>query len=662
MIGRFAQSGVMADVGPINIVKAVAAAALIAAAVAAQYALGAPEGLVAGLSLASLTLTGFPVIWGAVRGLLRLTTNVDELVSIAIVASLLLGEWISAAVVAWIMVLGATIEHYTSLRARRHIEGLVASSPDHALLVDEHGQAVHVPVDQLRPGQSILARPGDVIAADGLIEEGESSVDESMLTGEAVPVDRAAGDRVSAGTINGEGSLRIRVERVGRESTQGKIAQLVKEAEQHRAPILRVAEAYAKWFTPTVLALAAVVWAATGEPMRAVTVLIVGCPCAFVLATPTAVIAALGRASKQGVLIKGGRFLEACSEVDVLAFDKTGTLTTGGCSVRDVVALDGMTPEQVLGQAARLEAGAEHPLARAIVHHARQRGLDPARAASIRREAGMGLSEIAEQPWHIGSERFLQRQAIRIPAETRAQAEAFRRQGCTVLFLAEGNVLRGMLNVEDELRPEARDALDRLRDSGYAEMYVLTGDSEAAAHRVAEQLDIPARRVLSELLPEQKLRRLEQLESEGRRVCYVGDGTNDGPALARATVGVSIGSRENTLALETADVVLMRDGLAGLPFLFRLSQATTRTINQNLLLFGLLLNATMLGLSGLGTLTPILGAIGHNLGSVAVVLSSARLLAFGRSWEGRPGPGPASPARGRPSKVSNSARPGDAGR
>ncbi|MHB1038207.1 MAG: heavy metal translocating P-type ATPase [Pirellulales bacterium] len=628
MIGRFAKTGVLADVSRKNLATVVVAAALLIAAAVAKYIVHTPEAVVIGLSLGSLCLTGFPIIWGAVLGLLRLTTNVDELVSIAIIASMILGEWISAAVVAWIMVLGGLIEQYTSQRARRHLERLMASSPDCALLLADDGQVSQVPVDQLRPGQRILVRPGDVIAADGLVEEGESTVDESMLTGESIPVDRAAGDRVSAGTINGEGSLKIRVERVGRESTQGKIVQLVQQAEQHRAPILRAAETYARWFTPTVLALAAGVWAMTGDPHRAVTLLIVGCPCAFVLATPTAVIAALGRASKQGVLVKGGKFLEECAKVDVIAFDKTGTLTTGRCRIRDVIALDGITPEQVLAQAARLEAGAEHPLARAITAHAHSWGLDVSAAASIRREAGLGISEIAERPWHLGSQRFFERQNIPVPPEAHAKAEAFHQGGYSVLFLSEGDRLRGLLTVDDELRGEAADTLADLRKAGYDDIYMLTGDSKAVAQRVGENLGIPPHHILAELLPEQKYEHLEMLGRSGRHVCYVGDGTNDGPALARAAVGVSIASRENTVALETADVVLMQDGLTALPFLLRLGKVTTRTINQNLLLFGLFFNAAMLALSGFGVLTPIMGAIGHNIGSVAVVLNSARLLRF----------------------------------
>jgi Cd2+/Zn2+-exporting ATPase len=628
MIGRFSKKDVLADVSLERLATVVIAAALLMAAITAKYVLFAPEMVVIGLSVASLALTGFPIIWGAACGLVRLTTNVDELVSIAIVASMFLQEWISAAVVAWIMVLGSLVEQFTSQRARRHLEQLIDSNPENALLLMEDGEVLSISIEALRPGQRILVRPGDVIAADGVVEQGESTVDESMLTGESMPVDRETGDRVVAGTINGEGSLKVRVERVGHESTQGKIVQLVQEAEQHRAPILRAAEAYAKWFTPVVLVLASVVWAMTGDPHRAVTILIVGCPCAFVLATPTAVVAALGRASKQGVLVKGGKFLEACAKVDVLAFDKTGTLTTGRCRIRDILSLDGTTPEEIVMQAARLEAGAEHPLAKAILNHARSLGLNVSESANIRREAGLGISEIADQPWRLGSPRLFERKGIEIPSDVRATTEAFHNDGYSVLLLSEGDRLRGLLTVDDEIRSEAANVVAELRTAGYRDIYMLSGDAKVVASRVGKDLGIPSEQILAELLPEQKYDHLESLDKNGHRVCYVGDGTNDGPALARATVGVSIASRENTVALETADVVLMQNGLSALPFLLRLSKATTRTINQNLFLFGFLFNATMLALSGTGVLTPILGAVGHNIGSVAVVLNSARLLRF----------------------------------
>ncbi|MHC4402204.1 MAG: heavy metal translocating P-type ATPase [Planctomycetota bacterium] len=630
MLGRFARNDTLAAIGLWKLLGTVVAGALVAAAAVVEYGTTLPPYVTIVLVTASLGLTGFPIVWGAVQGLIRREANVDELVSIAIIASMILGEWISAGVVAWIMVLGSLIEEYTSQRARRHIEALAASSPEVALLVSEDGGTVRIPVAELEPGQWILARPGDVVAADGFIEQGDSQLDESMLTGESVPVAKTSGDRVFAGSTNLNGSLVIRVERVGADSTQGKVIQLVREAERHRAPILRAAEAYAKWFTPTVLLLAAAVWLVTAEPLRAVTVLIVGCPCAFVLATPTAIIAALGRASRHGILIKGGKYLEACAQIEVLAFDKTGTLTTGNCRVREVIPLAGATTEELLRHAARLESGAEHPLAWAILERAKQAGVDVA-SASIRREAGLGVSEITdgeEGAWHIGNRRFIQRKQVTVGPDAERRADALRDDGYSPLFLSRGNTLQGLLAVEDQARGEAPATLHALRKSGYEEIYVLTGDGRPIALRLGERLDVPSQRVLAELLPEDKFRFIASVEREGRRVCYVGDGTNDGPALAVASVGVSIGSRENTVALETADVVLMRDGLAGLPFLFRLAKATTRTINQNLILLGLAFNAAMLCLSSFGVLSPILGALGHNVGSVGVVLNSARLLRF----------------------------------
>ncbi len=629
MLGRFSNTETYLEGGLGKLAQVAAAAGLIVAAVVTNYALGLSEWWTIGFSAASLALTGWPIIYGAVGGLLRGKTNVDELVALAIAASMILGEWISAAIVAFIMVLGSLIEQYTSQRARRHIEALLSSAPEHARRVEADGSVAEVHVADLRPGDVILVRPGDVVAADGAIRQGESTLDESMLTGESVPVAKDAGDPVYAGSVNGAGSLRVVVERVGEESAQGKVIRLVREAEKHKAPILRAADRYAQWFTPTILVLAGLVWLWSGDPLRAVTMLIVGCPCAFVLATPTAVVAALGAASRRGILIKGGKYLEACAAVDLVALDKTGTLTTGRCRVREVVPLDGAPPDDLLAHAARLEMAAEHPLGKAIVREAQSLGLDVPEAADVRREAGLGLSEAAaDVPWHIGNERFMRREQVGLSEAALQAAESLHGKGYTVLFVAEGTELRGLVALEDDVRPEASAVLDALREGGYRDLFILTGDSRTAAGRTGEALEFPAERVLAELTPEQKYRRLEAFQREGRRVCYVGDGTNDAPALALADVGVSIGARENTVALETAQMVLMRDGLSSLPYLMRLSKATRRTIYQNLVVFGLVVNAAMLILSAAGLLSPILGAIGHNLGSVCVVLNSARLLRF----------------------------------
>ena len=477
MIGRYTREGVLAHVGPAKLAQVGLAGALIVGAAVVHYGSDLPGWVTPALCLASLALTGLPIVWGALAGLVRLRTNVDELVSIAIVASVVLGEWITAAIVAFIMVLG------------------------------------------------------------GLIEE---------LTSE-----------------------------------------------------------------------------------RAVTMLIVGCPCAFVLATPTAVVAALGRASRQGILIKGGRFLEAAAQVRALAFDKTGTLTTGEAAVARVIPLDGLSADQVLAAAARLEGGSEHPVARAIVAEAKGRGLAVDGAPAIERIPGLGVTERdAESPWRVGNLRLMEQagvQSLQAAEEDVATATA---SGMTPVYVAEGEHLRGVIALQDQARPEAADALRGLEALALEPPLMLTGDLPAAATTLAERVGIPADRVRAQLLPEDKFALLRDLEQEGRRVCYVGDGTNDGPALAVASVGVSIGSRQDTVALETADAVLMRGDLSGLPFLLRLGRATARTIHQNLILFGLLFNASMLALSATGLLTPILGAIGHNLGSVAVVLNSARLLRF----------------------------------
>jgi len=629
VIGRYTRDGVLAHVGAGKLAQVGAAGALIVAAAAVHYGSDLPAWVTPALCLASLALTGLPIVWGALSGLVRLQTNVDELVSLAIVASVILGEWITAAIVAFIMVVGGLIEELTSERARRHLEALTANSPRHALRLGDDGQVSEVPVDDLSPGDRIRVRPGDVVPADGVVEEGVSELDESALTGEAMPVARRSGDAVASGTVNLDGSLRVRVTRVGDDSTHGRIRRIVAEAERHRAPILREAERYARWFTPAILVLSGVVWAVTGDVERAVTMLIVGCPCAFVLATPTAVVAALGRASRAGILVKGGQFLEAAAQVRALAFDKTGTLTTGEAAVARVVPVDGLTADAVLGAAARLEQGSEHPVARAIVAEASRRGLADRASPPIERIPGLGVVErAADAPWRVGNRRLMDQAGVPPLAAAEAATADASDAGMTPVYVAQGRQLRGVIALQDEARPEAADALDRLAALDLEPPLLLTGDLASSAAGLASRVGISPERVRAQLLPQDKYTLLRDLEDGGRRVCYVGDGTNDGPALAVASVGVSIGSRQDTVALETADAVLMRGDLSGLPFLLRLGRATARTIHQNLIWFGLLFNASMLVLSASGSLTPILGAVGHNLGSVAVVLNSARLLRF----------------------------------
>jgi Cd2+/Zn2+-exporting ATPase len=446
-------------------------------------------------------------------------------------------------------------------------------------------------------------------------------------------VDRGPGDSVAGGTINESGSLTVRVQRVGDESAHGKVLRLIQGAESHRAPILRAAESYARWFTPGVLSLAAVVWAATGDAQRAVTMLIVGCPCAFVLATPTAIVAAMSRAAREGLLIKGGRYVEGCARVAAIAFDKTGTLTKGECRVVDVIAVSGSSPGELLAAAARLEAAADHPLARAIQARASAEGVAVSQSLAILREAGLGITGRSAEggdAWHLGNARFMARHGVDVE-RLQQRAETARAQGLSVVYVARGSEAKGLLSIEDEVRPEARGVISELRADGLRDVQILSGDATPVVLAVAARVGVEPGNVYAELLPEQKYERVLALEREHGRLCYVGDGANDGPALSVATAGISLGSRHDTVALETAAVVLMGNSLSALPFLFRLSRATTRTINLNLILFGLVFNAAMLALSSAGFLTPIYGALAHNVGSVSVVLNSARLLLFERA-------------------------------
>jgi len=572
------------------------------------------------LPLAALVLTGGPIIWGAFQGLVRRRINVDELVSLAIVATLILGEYTTAAVVAFIMAVGTLIEEFTAYRARKAIENIIQEQPDTASLVCGTSER-EIAVGQVNIGDVIRIRPGDVVPLDGEVISGETSVDESSLTGEAMPLPKGPCDMVNAGIVNIDGCIDIRVTHPLEDSTQAKIIHLIREAEKHRAPVIRVAERYAKWFTPAILCFAGLTWGITGDIYRAVTVLIVGCPCAFVLATPTAVLAALGRASREGILIKGGKYLEAAREVDVVAFDKTGTLTEGRPVVTAVWAADGFNSEEVLRTAAFAEAGSEHPFGLAIVEAAAERGLlveNRVVNTSAVRGLGVKAGEI-----RVGSTQFLEREGIAICPDCRRFTSSALKDGWTALLVAERGTVIGGLAMVDKLREEAPGVVTWVKDRGLKTV-VLTGDQELPACMVAEA--VGANDTRSSLMPGDKQSYIRNIQSNGQRVAYLGDGTNDGPALAEAHIGISLASRRNNVALETADAVLMSGGLERLPFLLKLGRITGRTINQNLLFFGLTFNAAMLALSTSGFLTPIGGALAHNAGSVLVVLNSARLL------------------------------------
>jgi Cd2+/Zn2+-exporting ATPase len=574
-----------------------------------------------GLILLSVAINGLPVVAGAVKGLLRKEVNVDELVSLAIVACLINGEYLTAAVVSCIMVLGSLIEELTAASARRSIEALVKVAPAHATLLEEGGEK-RVPVEKVAVGDTLVIRPGEQIPVDGQVIRGLSAVDQSAITGEALPVEKKEGDFLYAGTLNHNGALWMRAEKVGEDSTLGQVIRLVKKAEEARPESLPFIDRFARYFTPLVLAAAALAWLVTGDVTRAVAVLIVGCPCALILAVPTATVAAIGRAARAGILVKGGVHMEAVGMADTLAFDKTGTLTQGCPRVKGLFPVSGVSEGMLLQQAASVEAHASHPLARAVVEAAKEAGLDLLPAENPSMEVGLGVRGHVEKALvEVGSLVFGKGEAA-LPQDLRDDLEKVVQEGATPLLVwREGRAL-GFLSVSDTLRKGAAETIARLKDLGMNNMVILSGDHGISVEKTGQQTGISS--FWHDLKPAQKLERIQAMRDGGARVIFVGDGINDAPALAAADTGIAMGIMGTEVALETADIALMGDDISKLPFLIRLSRRMMGTIRINIS-FALVFNLLAVVASAWGLVSPIMGAVVHNVGSVLVVLSSASL-------------------------------------
>ncbi|MFP4307588.1 MAG: heavy metal translocating P-type ATPase [Desulfococcaceae bacterium] len=620
MIGRFAHPGAYRDLFEWKDILRVFGGGLLAL-IGWLIDLGepAPSALGTALVIASVAINGLPIVWEAIQGLMNREVNVDELVSLAIIASLVAGEFLGAAVVSFVMVLGALVEEAAGESARRTIRSLIALSPEEAIVAGDAGDERR-PVEQVREGDRLRVRPGDRIPVDAEVTEGVSSVDESTITGEAIPVQKSAGDPVFAGTLNQNGLLTVKATRVGADSTLGRVIRLVTEAETHKPASVALIDRYAKWFTPAILLCAAIAWAATGELSRAVTVLIVGCPCALILAAPTATVAAIGRAARAGILVKGGPFLERAASADVVLFDKTGTLTTGDPRVDAVIPADGVAEDHVLRQAACVEQNTPHPLARAVLKAAHYAKITLTAAEDLLTEIGVGVRGCVEGCRIQVGGAGLDGAAVSPPLTQ--TLESIRERGATPLLVMENDQTIGVIGVSDPVRADAAETIGRLKALGVRRVGILSGDHDRSVRRVAEA--VGATDAWSELKPEEKLNRLRELRDSGEvgTILFVGDGVNDAPALAAADVGVAMGARGTETALETADIALMRDDIATLPFLIRLGRRTLATIRWNIA-FGLAFNLIAVIAGGTGIISPILGAVVHNVGSVIVVISSA---------------------------------------
>ncbi len=590
-------------------------------------ALALPAALEFGLPLAATIATGYPYFRGGLRALSRSSpVNTDTLITTATVASFLLGERVTALTVLWLLNLGEYIESIVLRRTRRAINDLLSVGDREAWLV-LNGSERRVPLELVKPGDLVAVYTGEKIPADGTVEYGRGTVNQAPITGESLPVVRSSGSSVYAGTVVEEGALRVRAARVGMDTAVGRLIQRVETARELKAPLETLGDRFSRRFVPVSFLAAGLVFLLTRDLRRAVSMLLVACPCAAGLATPTAVSAAIGNGARRGMLIKGGTSLEAAASVDCVVLDKTGTLTTGHPRVEHVLSFDpAIQPEEILAMAASGELHSLHPLARAIVRHSRNRDLEIPDHEDCEFLAGRGMrADINGDRVLIGNRRLMDDFAVDVPEWVVARAESLRRQGETVIYIAVNGKLLGLLGVIDQIRPEARRLVDSLRAAGIRPLILLSGDAAGPAGIVARELGLD--QFQGGLLPEEKLRCVRELRQDGHSVAMVGDGINDGPSLAAADVGIAIGAHGSDVAIEAADVVLADGDVSGVPSVIDLSRRTLSVIKQNYA-FALGLNGLGMALGALGVLNPFVAAALHNLSTVAVVLNSSRLIRY----------------------------------
>ena len=571
----------------------------------------------------AIVLCGIPILLEAFIGLVTaFDIKADVLVSIALIASVIIREDFAAGEVAFIMQLGALLEDLTVARARAGIEKLVHLTPRTARRLTEGGQET-IPAEEVRVGDLLRVLPGETVPVDGIIRAGQTSVDQSIMTGESLPVDKTVGDQVSSGTVNQFGSFDMEATRVGEDSALQRMIRLVQSADAGKAKIVGLADRWATWIVVIALSAAALTWLFTGQIIRAVTILVVFCPCALVLATPTAIMAAIGNAAKRGFLIREGDALERLASVQQVTFDKTGTLTFGTPEVTAVYSVEG-AEKTLYTLTAGAELRSEHPLGKAVVRGFERGGDTPPEPAYFAMLPGRGVeAEVEGRRIVAGNLELLAEREIDCTALT-AQAEAYIDQGCTMVYVAVDGRLAGFLALADTVRPDAAATIQQVQEAGVTPV-LLTGDHENAAGNIARQLGIDV--FQAGCLPEDKLAWIDRAEQAGRMVCMVGDGINDAPALKKAFVGIAMGGVGSDIAVDAADIALVSDDLRQLPHLLRLSRRMMKTIKVNLT-FSMTLNFVAILLAITGVLNPVVGALVHNAGSVLVIVNSAFLLTW----------------------------------
>ena len=574
----------------------------------------------------TVIICGFPLVYLSIRrivynkGISKISSAL--LISMAMFAAIAIGDIFAAGEVAFIMALGALLEEATTERAKKGLKKLISLAPVKGRKIQDNKEMM-VPVESIQSGDYLRILPGETIPVDGRIINGETTVDQSIMTGESIPVDKIIDDDVFGGTINCFGAIDIIATKVGEDSSIQKMIQLIKNAEQKQAPIQRIADIVASRLVPIALLIACIGYLVTGNIIVGVTVLVVFCPCALVLATPTAVMAAIGQATKHGVIIKSGEILETMGKVDTMAFDKTGTLTRGQLAVQSILAVDTDYSEtDILQLAASAEAKSEHPIGKAIVSHAIEQDLEILDTTSFTMFVGKGIIAVIKgRELYCGNERFLEEHNIIVSESIQQAINVYRSEGKVSVIIADREHIIGIITLSDTMRNDAINMISAISSLDMTTV-LLTGDSEEAATYIGKKSGVSE--IHAELLPGEKVSIIESLQGKHHKVCMVGDGINDAPAMKTADVSIAMGTIGSDIAIETADIALMSDDLSKIPYIKRLSDATIKTIKFSIAL-SMVINCIAIILSLLEVLTPTTGALVHNVGSCLVVLIAARL-------------------------------------
>jgi Cd2+/Zn2+-exporting ATPase len=580
-------------------------------------------------ALIGAVILGYPIVVTAIKDLKVGRLSINELVAIAVLAAFASGDYKTAGVVAFFMLMGEIIETRTAEGARASIESLIKLTPTKARRIKKDGNEEEVAASELAIGDLIRIRPGDNVAADGVIVTGQGSFNQATITGESLPADKKPGDEVFAGTQNLTGVLEIKVSRAGTDTTLGRVRELILAAEKTKLPIMKIVDQYMGFYTPLVLVIGALVWAFTRDLNRVIAVFVVSCPCAFILATPTAMVAALSAAARLGILIKNVADIELAAKINAFVFDKTGTLTTGQLAVNRLAPLGDTKPAELLLLAASAEKYSNHPTAKALAQLAEEAGVPLAEPKDFTETAGRGIkAQVNGANILVGRAQWLKDNGIDSSFEK--SVDLNETEGWSLIFIARDGKCVGWVGMQDKTRAEAKESLAELKENGVRRISMISGDRQAVATRVAGE--IGCEEAVGDCLPQNKVEFVRAVKLKGYKVAVVGDGVNDAPALSAGDIGIAMGAAGSEVAIHSATIALMNNDLRRLPFLVKLSRSTRAVINQNFM-FGICFIIVGLTLAAFGTIGPIVAAILHNVGSLIVIFNSARLVRKGEELE-----------------------------